>query len=351
MNLYNSVYQLLRDNDCVIIPGFGGFVANCFEAKADLRKQEFFPPSRRVAFNEGLQNNDGLLMNYLCQEDKIDWDSANNYVKKFVSEINLKLEDNQQVKFENLGVFSKKSGNLVFVPANEVNLLDSSYGLTRFDFPMISSDKGVIKVQSQKPVSQSKSAKLNKKKKSKKPIFYIVTAAAVLVGLTFVTIQYDLVNYFPTKSNVEQVNIIPVDVVANELDTNNTVENTSNIETNEVEVLNDVVNENNTTEEDTNLTEETTDVVVEPVVEIQETVGINSSLSVHVIAGSFSNKINAQNLQESLNDSGFVSQVLPQNNGMYRVTVKSYASQELAVSELESLRSQANNSSLWVMYW
>lgn len=346
MNLYNSVYQLLRDNDCVIIPGFGGFVANYFEAKTDLRKQEFFPPSRRVAFNEGLQNNDGLLMNYLCQEDKIDWDSANNYVKKFVFEINSKLDDNQQVKFENLGIFSKKSGSLVFVPESEINLLDSSYGLTSFNFPMISSDKDVIKVQSQKPVSQTKSAKLNKNKKSRKPIFYIVTAAAVLAGLTFVTIQYDLFDYLPTKSNVEQVNIVPVDVVVNDLDINNTVETT-----NEVEVSNDVVKENTTTEEDVNVVEETTDIVEDPVVEIQETVEINSSLSVHVVAGSFSNMINAQNLQASLNDLGFASQILPQKNGMYRVTVKSFASQELAASELESLRSQANNPSLWVLYW
>ena len=51
MNLYNSVYQLLKENDCVIIPDFGGFVANYFEAKVDLPTQEFYPPGKRIACN------------------------------------------------------------------------------------------------------------------------------------------------------------------------------------------------------------------------------------------------------------------------------------------------------------
>lgn len=351
MNLYNSVYQLIRDNDCVIIPGFGGFVANYFDARTDLRNQEFYPPNRKIAFNEGLQNNDGQLMNYICQENNIDWDSANNYVKKFVSEINSKLEENQQVKFENLGVFSKKSGSLVFIPENDINLLDSSYGLTSFNFPMISSAKDGIKVQAQKPVSQTKSAKLNKKKKSRKPFFFIVTAAAILAGLTFVTIQYDLLDYIPTKSNVEEVNIMPVDVITNDLDTNSTADNTSEIETYEVDSAVNNIYENRPIKEEIVIVEESTDNVEAPIVEIQETVEVNTNLSVHIVAGSFSNIINAQNLQARLLETGFASQILPQKNGMYRVTVKSFASQDLASLELESLRSQANNPSLWVLYW
>ena len=71
MNLYNTIYQLVCDNDCVIIHGFGGFVTNRFPADVDFSKQEFYPPSRKVAFNENLSLSDGLLLNYISQTENV----------------------------------------------------------------------------------------------------------------------------------------------------------------------------------------------------------------------------------------------------------------------------------------
>ena len=340
MSLYNDVYQLLSENDCVIIPGFGGFVVNYFEADVDLRNQEFYPPSRRIAFNESLQNNDGLLMNYLCQKNSIDWNSAEKYVNQFAQEINAQLNNNQQLSFDNLGVFTKKSGKLVFSPEDEVNILNSSFGLSGFHFPMI---KSTIEVQKPLIISKTKSAKTNKKQKSRKPILYIVSAAAVIIGLSFITIHYNLFDSF-NNSDIQQANIIPVEVVSDTNATENEATTELIVEPEvEVEVAPEIIE----TEPVENIDVE----VIENAEPVVDETPINTDFFVHIIAGSFANINNAQNLQMSLSTDGFHSQVLPIVNGMYRVSVKSFANKDDANQNLEQLRSQTGNSALWVLFW
>ena len=62
----NYICELLYDHDCVIIPGLGGFIAN-FEPARIIRKQHtIMPPSKKIAFNGKLKNNDGLLADFGC---------------------------------------------------------------------------------------------------------------------------------------------------------------------------------------------------------------------------------------------------------------------------------------------
>lgn len=52
---------LLLDNDCVIIPGLGGFVAHHISARYDEDDGLFLPPYRTLGFNPQLTLNDSLL--------------------------------------------------------------------------------------------------------------------------------------------------------------------------------------------------------------------------------------------------------------------------------------------------
>lgn len=53
---------LLLENDCVIVPGLGGFVAHHAEASYDENDALFLPPYRTLGFNPVLQMNDSLLV-------------------------------------------------------------------------------------------------------------------------------------------------------------------------------------------------------------------------------------------------------------------------------------------------
>ena len=62
MNLINHISELLYDHNCVIIPGFGGFITNYKSADFDHQNNVVLPARKVVAFNQSLVENDGLLI-------------------------------------------------------------------------------------------------------------------------------------------------------------------------------------------------------------------------------------------------------------------------------------------------
>ncbi|NLA48282.1 MAG: hypothetical protein GX876_02335, partial [Bacteroidales bacterium] len=61
MDITSFIRELLFSHDCVIVPGFGGFVGNYAPARIDRATSTFYPPSKQISFNRNLRNNDGLL--------------------------------------------------------------------------------------------------------------------------------------------------------------------------------------------------------------------------------------------------------------------------------------------------
>lgn len=123
-------------NDCVIIPEFGGFVANYRPAKVE--NNQFFPPTKEVAFNNKLVSNDGLLINFISEAEGIDYFSAKQKLESFVDETLLNLEKKRNVYFEGIGYLHYDSReNLQFEPQLKDNLLVESYGLQSFTYEKI----------------------------------------------------------------------------------------------------------------------------------------------------------------------------------------------------------------------
>ena len=60
LTLSAHIKTLLQDHDCVILPGFGGFLANPKSAQVDRITHKFTPPQRQFSFNGHLKHNDGL---------------------------------------------------------------------------------------------------------------------------------------------------------------------------------------------------------------------------------------------------------------------------------------------------
>ena len=348
MDLYNIVYQLVQENDCVIIPGFGGFVTNCFSAEIDFSRQEFCPPSRKVAFNENLSLSDGLLVNYVSQTEKLSWQDADEAVRAFAAELNQKLSENQTVAFEGLGDFSRKTGNLVFSPC-AANLLDDAFGLPTFNFPMLHSssklsvEKTVIKVADDNRGNHKRG----------KIIAWSLSSAAVIGVLICLTLHFGWLDGIMNSNGVntilagfgfgnktEQV----VNEQKDEKIENPVVDTTANIVIDESEPESeDIVEES--VEEEESIDEEVAEKAVEEVVAVTETVEYKT----HIIAGCFSELTNAENSCKNLQSKGLPAQILPLHKGLYRVSVKGFASTKEACAELKNLKEISGNSSLWIL--
>ena len=65
MQLSDHIRTLLRDHDCVIIPDFGGLIAEYAPAHIHPVRHTLAPPAKHVAFNQSLTRNDGLLVDAL----------------------------------------------------------------------------------------------------------------------------------------------------------------------------------------------------------------------------------------------------------------------------------------------
>lgn len=129
--LSGLVAELLFHHDCVIIPGFGGFVSRHVPAHVHPGTHAVYPPSKSVLFNKNLVNNDGLLANSLIERFNFSYNEAVAYIGKFTEHAHRALHQNQRLELENIGVFYLDTEkNIQFEPQEETNYLAAAFGLS-----------------------------------------------------------------------------------------------------------------------------------------------------------------------------------------------------------------------------
>jgi nucleoid DNA-binding protein len=122
MDITAFIRELLFSHDCVIIPGFGGFIGNYTPARIDKNSSTFYPPVKQISFNRNLNHNDGLLVGRISDSAKINYGDARNIVEEFTASLRKKLERGEKVTFDNIGSFSNnQEGNVQFEPDRNVN--------------------------------------------------------------------------------------------------------------------------------------------------------------------------------------------------------------------------------------
>lgn len=126
----NHIKELLFEQDCVVIPDFGGFVTNFDCAKINLTNRFIAPPQKWLAFNALLKNDDGLLSNYIAKEENISLSQANLKVKTFVEDTRKHLRFDKTYSIEGLGTFSQNDEEKIqFQPKPTNNFYSESFGM------------------------------------------------------------------------------------------------------------------------------------------------------------------------------------------------------------------------------
>ena len=131
MELIDLVSELLYNKNCVIIPGFGGFVGNFKSTDFDSSRLLISPTRKKVAFNESLIENDGLLINALQKRKGISYEQAEKEIDLFASFLKDRLLKYKNYEFKNLGsLYLNKEDNLIFVAYDGANFHKKSFGLS-----------------------------------------------------------------------------------------------------------------------------------------------------------------------------------------------------------------------------
>jgi len=309
MDITAFIRELLFSHDCVIVPGFGGFIGNYTPARIDKTTSTFFPPVKLISFNRNLNHNDGLLVGRISGYSKVSYGDSRNIVDEFVAGLRKKLERGEKVVFDKIGSFvNNQEGNLQFEPDRNVNYHLDSYGLESFLFPPLEGydiRKRITKHIDRDAVRHPATGK-------------IIRRAAIIVPLLALMVIVPLKTDF-LKAKVESTTLNPL---ANAEFENNRAAVENNVP--EVQMIPEVIPDQKP---------------------VSESVVVGEG-SYYIITGSFRLRKNAETQAGMLAKEGFTPEIIEASNGFYRVSAMICAGLNIAEEKRDSISEKYPNS--WV---
>lgn len=129
--LTKHIEALLVENDCVILPQFGGFVTNHTPARWIEEEKTFLPPYRTIGFNSQLKINDGLLVqSYMLTHDAT-YPEANRLAEAAIEKLSQELYKEGQVELHGIGTLRRTIvGEYQFDPTENGVITPALYGLS-----------------------------------------------------------------------------------------------------------------------------------------------------------------------------------------------------------------------------
>lgn len=142
IELERHIEVLLLNNDCVIIPNFGGFMVHHVEARYDEKDHIFLPPYRTLGFNPQLKMNDSLLAQSYIEAYDISYPEAIKRIESEVDELNQILDNEGEYELNDIGTLHRNEmGSFDFIPCDAGILTPYLYGLSSFELESLSSIK------------------------------------------------------------------------------------------------------------------------------------------------------------------------------------------------------------------
>lgn len=145
------ISDLLLDHGSVIFPGLGLFSVQTSPAKFNVHQNILSPPARKLRFIPDVQINDGMLLNYLAQRQKLTAPQAYREIIQICDEIHYRLDHGEIIVFEGLGKLTRSKEEYYFEAFPEAEIHPESFGLEPLNLtlrsgkkvnPPVSSDKG-----------------------------------------------------------------------------------------------------------------------------------------------------------------------------------------------------------------
>ena len=138
ISMIEHIEYLMLSNDCVVVPGFGAFIAQYTSSNNCAQNSTFTSPKRSISFNASINHNDGLLANSIAKKASIPYAEALKQIEKSTTICRQALSDGSEVPFGRLGFFiSNAEGHIEFIPFHHELANDDFFGLQSFSFPTL----------------------------------------------------------------------------------------------------------------------------------------------------------------------------------------------------------------------
>ena len=138
ISMIEHIEYLMLSNDCVVVPGFGAFIAQYTSSNNCAQNSTFTSPKRSISFNASINHTDGLLANSIAKKASIPYAEALKQIEKSTTICRQALSDGSEVPFGRLGFFiSNAEGHIEFIPFHHELANDDFFGLQSFSFPTL----------------------------------------------------------------------------------------------------------------------------------------------------------------------------------------------------------------------
>jgi cell division septation protein DedD len=378
MNLSKYIAELLVKNNCVIVPNFGGFIANYKPAVIDELRHKIYPPSKRILFNSNLLSNDGLLANYVSIQISKSYAESLELIDEVSLEWKTKLNNGERVSIGEVGFIYEVDNKIQFEQDREFNLYLGAYGLSTVNFVPLTEEVVKTEVVNETPVvieigAVAHSVDLNVKKKEavsidlptvmkrKKSNRWKYLAAACVLPVLFYSYWIPMETHYLNSGNIQMADFNPLQKKADKIYNTRFEKN----EINDVEIESSLLDKTKISASNVkfynyqfsdelyipvDLKEKTVKIDKTEVVKVKTTVKKESKVvekHFHLIAGCFGSEINANVLVDDLKSKGYRSTIIDKNKGLYRVAVQSFESKNSAIEFKSKLKS--NSISSWLL--
>ena len=378
IELSRHIESLLLDNDCVIVPGLGGFIAHYQSAYYVEEEQIFLPPTRKVGFNPQLTMNDGLLAQSYMQVYHMDYSDAMNRISENVNVLKDVLSLKGSVELHGIGVLRHNIYDEYEFQSIESGLLSPSlYGLDAFSMPLLSNELPVEEQEEESqyvlhPVKPRKEIHLN-------PSRWLGNAVAVAVAIIlFFVISIPVENTYVDKGSYaslgtdclfdairsqSMVTVLPETMDELQISTNKDLkpkvvkeEKVAPAAIVEPVKVKEPVSEPKpvakVSQPEKNMkVQETKEVVTAPKAEPKPVVNkvAGKKNKYHIIVASLATSADAKGMLKEYNQQGYRGASVVEGNGRFRIALCSFADKAEAYRKLNDLKKEEPFKNAWML--
>lgn len=344
IELAQHIEILLLENDCVIVPGFGGFVAHYAPAVRVEHENLFLPPMRTIGFNPQLRLNDGVLVQSYMNVYDTNFSDAAKRIEKEVSELIATLHEDGKIDLINVGeVRYTIHDTYEFVPYDHKITTPYLYGLDSFEMKELSAlQQPKEKVLTPVVLQEKKSYEIRINRALLRNAVAIVAAVAL-----FFFLSTPIENTYVEKENYAQ--LLPSDLFEK-------IEKQS-VATTPIVIAKKTVTKTDKKQQPTVAkpiavkeikVAKTPSVEPVSVPEPTEKSRVEDNRFHIIVAGGVALK-NAETLVTKLKAEGFENAAVLHSDGKIRVSIMSYATNEEATKQMLQLRKNEAYQNAWLL--
>ncbi len=367
----NYISKLLKIHNRVIVPGLGAFLVKGEENKS-------------ISFNEFLRFNDGLLLGYVADQEHIEIMDAAKIIKSFAEEINKKLYAERTAEVEGIGTLYLDDNDKIQIRNPHLNYQDKFQSNNETGIKNIKKNKSqptIIETNSQTdkqfnfgyeeekfespnyPESIISSGD-NKYEKHSRLISIITSKNVIVIAgflVIFLVLAYILLTHQESKTRKIANDGFGKDTIFEKIPlikkNNSLVKNTAKSKPDTI---------NHSDSEISSLTSKpplehgnTVSVSSKPEskpesikhnTENKNRSDINNFKRYYIVAGCFSEELNANKLVEKLKSEGYLSEKFATIRNLHYVCYASYNNKDSASAELTKL-SLKGKFEAWIMFY